>query len=110
MKKDMLARLVGFHLRLRPVLRRFDMFGELEPEDDRWIVERAHQGGLDLLDVRTYHVLTIPPDHIHEFRFDSSPYFPNIPTGFLMLRSQVWLQGQRAGLEPLDWSYQGRGF
>jgi len=109
MKKSALPKLVGFHLRMRPILRRFDQFGELEPEDDRWLVQRANPAtSLEVLDIRTHHVLRIPPDHIHEFRQDPFPYFPGINTGFLMLRSQIWLQGMNAGLEPLDWSHGHR--
>ncbi len=110
MNKSMLPKLVGSHLRVRPILRRFDEFGELSPEDDRWHVQYADAEGIRVLNIRTHHVLTIPPDHIHEFRSDSSPYFPGIATGFLMLHSQVWLQGRNAGLEPLDWAYEPRNY
>jgi len=110
MNKNMLTRLVGSHIRLRPILRRFDDIRELEPEDDRWLVNHADSSGLVITDLRTGHFLNVRPDHIHEFRSDDSPYFPEIPTGFLMLRSQAWLQGRNAGLEPLDWSYQHRGW
>ena|SRR5688572_26500663 len=110
MKKNILSQLDGFHLRVRPIARRFDVHAELPQIDDRWRAHFSNQQGLQILDLRTEHILTVPPDHIHEFREDSSPYFPGIKTGFLMLRSQIWLQGQNAGLEPLDWSYQSRGF
>jgi hypothetical protein len=101
MNKSKLAKTRYFRMRIRPVARRFDATRELPRIDDDWLVEDTSQDGLRLKNSRTGHGILLPYDHIHDFRSDPSEYPREVKRGFLMLLSQVWLQGNRAGIEPL---------
>ena len=111
MNRKMLAKTLHFRMRLRPVAERFDAMGrKLPQEDDDWIVDGVHDDGLRLVNVRTGHCPMIPYDHIKEFRSDLSVR-DGVQHGFLMLLSQMRLQGDRATLEPFllgDWVRGGK--
>lgn len=96
----MLAKSEYTRMRLRPTAERIDTVGrKLAPIDDVWIVKSVGDDGLRLGNTRTNHSLIVPYDHIHDFRSDLSVR-DGLKHGFLMLLSQVRLQGDRATLEP----------
>ena len=100
MNRKMLAKTLHFRMRLRPIAERFDALGrKLPQEDDDWIVDGVRDDGLQLVNVRTGHCPTVPYDHIKEFRSDLSRR-DGLQHGFLMLLSQMRLQGDRATPEP----------
>ena len=111
MNGEMLAGLIGRHLRLRPLLRRFDWNGhELCPKDDRWQVLDVGSDGLYIKDIRTHHFLTVPLDRIEKLDPDGSFYGPEIQTDVLTLRGQAWLRWICAGLWPLDSPHRPRPY
>ena len=101
MNKGKLSKTQDFRMHIRPVARRFDAMRELPPIDDDWLVVDTTQVGLRLSNTRTGHSILLPYDHIHDFRSDPSEHPREVKRGFLVLLSQVWLQGNRAGIEPL---------
>ena len=50
----------------------------------------------------TGHVYRIPYDHIHDFKLHPHSGVDGLKRCFLMLRSQLWLQDDRACLEPMS--------
>jgi hypothetical protein len=99
MNKSMLPKLKGQRVRIRPVARRFNEIGqELEETDDTWFVEEADQRGVSLRNDRTDHKLSLNPDNIVEYQTDP----PEAKRGFLLLKTEVFLQGRRLWVEPRD--------
>ena len=100
MNRKMLAKSQYTRMRLRPIAERIDTLGrKLAPMDDTWIVRSVSDHGLGLANIRIGLSLIVPYDHIHEFRSDLSVQ-DGLKHGFLLLLSQVRLQGNRATLEP----------
>ncbi|MBI4678593.1 MAG: hypothetical protein HY748_13530 [Elusimicrobia bacterium] len=93
MNKQMLPRLKGKELRLRP--KPISISGGNPATkmgcDDKWLLADIIDKKLRLQNMRTNHVLEIGLDHVHKF------FTPD----FLLLFSQVFLQGMRVFYEPL---------
>ncbi len=105
MNKAQLRKLALKHVKLRPLARRFDHLtgAELNQIDDEWFVTAVdNRNGLLLYLSRTGHQIQFPYDHIREFMSDTDRNC----AGFLILKVQVHLQGDRARVEPLLLSNQ----
>lgn len=99
MNKGMLPKLKNQHLRIRPIARRLNELGqELEAADDTWFVEEAAQAGVGLRNERTLHKLSLNSDNILEYQTDPG----GEGRGFLLLKTEVFLQGNRLWVEPRD--------
>lgn len=70
MNRKKLQEMRYHQVRFRPIARRFDAIGELELEDDRWLINHAGDDGLSVKNVRTGHSFDLPYDYIHHFQSD----------------------------------------
>lgn len=97
MNKEQLKRLEWKQVKIRPIAKRIHHLTgeELPPIDDRWQVVGVNKDGVHLRVLRTDHGITLPYDHIREFMHDTEC------DGFLFLKVQVTLSGDRATKEPL---------
>jgi hypothetical protein len=102
MNKKMLARSVGRELRLRPFVIQYVVERGVpwwrrrsRRLDDPWFVLEANNDLLLLHNQRTHHRLPLPTDGIREYRHGVAN------DGFLLLRSQVFMEDVNVWLEPL---------
>jgi hypothetical protein len=97
-KKNMLPKLSGKHIRIRPMARGFD-------SDDLWLVKVvAGEETLELSNAPTGYSVVLGCDHVVEYRSDAHS------DGFLVLKSQIELRGGRMHVEPiLPWNQRSGG-
>ena len=90
---------IGMRVQLEPIACSLDAQGnELPDENDDWIVENISKEGLvSLRNVRTDNVATLGKDHIYDFRSNPAR---GLTYGFLVLKMQVFLQGNKSWLRP----------
>lgn len=101
MNWEQLKKCTGFRIQLEPVACRLDEFGrELPPENDDWIVQDVSSAGVRISNVRTGHVTTLGPDHIHHFTSNPDRSRNGLQYGFFTLHVQVFLQGNQLWIRP----------
>ncbi len=93
MNVEQLRNNIGSQVRLRPIAENIDPNTRrpLPREDDLWTIRRVDQGSVELQNQRTGHIATVHNDNLAEFR---NP-------GFLALRCQLTLSGEKVLIEPL---------
>jgi hypothetical protein len=86
-------------VRVRPIARRIDRFGEeLEQIDDVWPIMDASRNSLTLQNPRSGQNVDLGADHVREYMTD-----PGRSDGILLLKSQIFLHDPRDfGIEPLN--------
>jgi hypothetical protein len=101
MNKAAAKKLVWKSVKLRPVAIELSPAGNAHPvRDDKWLVVLVDdKAGIRLHNQRTHHGEIFPWDHFLEYRTDAS----GETAGILILKSQVFLQGNDLRLEPLSW-------
>lgn len=97
MNRQRLSTMHYVQVRVRPIARRVLDGVELEPEDDRWMIENpTHSREKFLLrNTRTSHTLELGLDHVREYITDPRS------GGFLHLKSQIVLRRDGVFVEPL---------
>ena len=102
MNRKMLAKSVGQIFRLRPFIIQYVVESRVpwwnrrcRRLDDSWFMYGFRDDTLLLKNQRTDHVLQLPTDGIREYRRGTGK------DSFLLLRSQVFMEGVNLWLEPL---------
>jgi hypothetical protein len=95
MNKQKLSKMAMTRVRVRPIARRIDSTGvELPQIDDAWLITRSSREELELRNPRSQHIVPLGTDHVREFMTGTEG-------GFLILKSQIFLSGRGAVVEPL---------
>ncbi len=92
-----------FHhrVRLRPAARRFRGVTELRIVDDDWLVQEIEKDvGVSLRNIRTDHIALLAFDQIRSYLADPKREFDGLRHGFLNLRVQIYLRGDKLVIEP----------
>lgn len=86
-------------VQLEPPACRLDEHGTELPEmNDDWIIQSISTDAVSLQNVRTQHIAELGKDHIYDFRSNPSRSKSDIKHGFLVLKMQVFLQGNQLWL------------
>ncbi|MGH9255398.1 MAG: hypothetical protein ACRD3C_12615 [Vicinamibacterales bacterium] len=87
---------------LEPVACRLDEHGrELPDENDDWLLQHVSSSDVvSLRNLRTDHVAELGKDHIYDFRSNPSRSAEEIKYGFLVLKMQIFVQGNRLWYRP----------
>ena len=98
MKKTEVQKLLGMHVKIRPMAKSYEEGGELERLDDDWLIEGVGDDGVRIQNTRTKHRTMLRRDHIYGFtsRPDRSPK----EYGFLTLHVQVHIDAKSLWIEP----------
>lgn len=93
---------IGMRVQLEPTACHLDAQGnELLDENGDWIVQSVSEtNSVTLRNVRTDHVAELGKDHIYDFRFNPAQSKGGITYGFLVLKMQIFVQGNRLRLRP----------
>jgi hypothetical protein len=93
---------VGIAVQLEPIACRLDKAGrEMPEENDDWMVQAISPDGVvSLQNVRSRHIAELGGDHIYDFRSNPARSKGGRTHGFLVLKVQVFLQGDRLWLRP----------
>lgn len=103
MNKAKLRTMEAKFVKLRPLPIRIDAQtgSRLNPIEDRWRISKSPDPNRILISIsRTGHGLELPYDHIREYMEDAS----RESDGFLLLKAQLHLSGDRAWFEPIHTS------
>jgi hypothetical protein len=98
MNRGKLALMQFKRVRVRPIARRINRFGEeLEQIDDSWPIMSSSRDSLTLQNPRSGQNVDLGADHVREYITD-----PGRSDGFLILKSQIILHDPRGfSLEPV---------
>jgi hypothetical protein len=103
MNFNQLNKSIGCCVQLAPIACRLDENNrELSTIDDDWIIEEVTDAGVEIRNVRTSHVIILGKDHIRNFTSDPYRSMGRIKFGFLTLYVQVFLQGYRCWIRPIE--------
>lgn len=109
MNKDQIKKSLGHHVRIRPLVKRFEGPKELLSEDDDWIISRVDTDHVELSNIRTGHIAILGMDHVFSYVSEPGRNHGGIKHGFLQLRVQVSIVGGLVQIEPLppgEWGKQ----
>ena len=93
---------IGMRFQLEPVACRLDQHGhELPDENDDWLLQGVSPSDVaSFRNLRTDHIAELGKDHIYDFRSNPSRSTGEIKYGFLILKMQIFLQGNRLWYRP----------
>lgn len=93
---------IGKRVQLEPTACRWDAQGnELPEENDDWIVQSVSDtDSVTLRNVRTDHVAELGKGHIYDFRSNPARSKGGVTYGFLVLKMQVFIQGDKLWFRP----------
>lgn len=93
---------IGWRFELEPIACRLDELGnKLPPVSDDWLLQAISPDGVvHLSNIRTGHVAELGKDHIYDFRSNPSRSQTGINHGFLVLKMQIFMSGNRLWLRP----------
>jgi hypothetical protein len=97
MNKGQLKKMLGYHVQLRPISKRYDGTQELSQLDDDWTVRRVDEV-IELSNNRVPYSVSLGLDHIHSYTSNPGR---GVGHGFLQLRVQLCLRGNDIDVEPL---------
>lgn len=101
MNKNELKKNVGYHVKLRPMAKRFAggrSGPQLPPVDDDWLIQTVDKTGIRISNSATGHGTVLGFDHIREFTTDP---VRGQGYGLLILKTQLHIGGRNLWTEPI---------
>ena len=93
---------VGMRFQVEPMACRLDAQGhELPEENDDWLFQGISSSEVvSIRNLRTDHIAELGKDHIYDFRSNPNLSTGDIKHGFLVLKMQIFMQGNKLWLRP----------
>ena len=92
---------IGMRVRIEPPACRLSDAGHIAPEShEEWLIEEMAADTIKLRNLTSDHVAVLGKDHVYDYRSDPSRTSADVRYGFLILKVQVFVQGQEVWLRP----------
>ncbi|WP_156954348.1 hypothetical protein [Paraburkholderia acidipaludis] len=92
---------IGMRVRIEPPACRLNDAGHILPEShEEWLIESISADTINLRNLTSNHVAELGKDHVYDYRSDPSRTKGDVKYGFLILKVQVFMQGDDIWLRP----------
>lgn len=92
---------IGMRMLIEPPPCQLSDAGHVLPEShDEWLIESVSADTVKLRNLASNHAAELGKDHIYDYRSDPSRTKGDIRAGFLVLKVQIFLQGQNVWVRP----------
>ncbi len=92
---------IGMRMLIEPPACRLSNAGHVLPEShDEWLIESVSDDIVKMRNLTSDHVAELGKDHIYSYHSDPSRTTDDIRAGFLSLKVQVFMQGQKTWVRP----------